>query len=943
MTFPPAFRLAFALLMVFGFAPGALGQGGAADTVAAGVEHTPGVVVEVFELDESPASIPRLIDGQTPNLSRVMDAIALPPESLALGPKSTYTRFTGELLVPEAGRYGFLLESDDGSRLILDQRVVVDHDGPHPMSGRQGEAQLTAGAHPFELEHFQGGGAQGLKLSWRLPGRTGFTEIPAEALRAAAGLTHVVSPGDKAFVRPGSDRRPGDGRPLESVHPMWKLVTLEPQGPEGFKPQVAGMAYAGDGRLLITTFDPRNNGVEVDQPNGALWTLDHADGSPGAVEVKLAADGLVNPLGVLVREGWVYVAERDRVLRLQDADGDGHFETRETVASGWISDNYHHFTFGPVIVGEKLYATLSSSFGMQGRTILRERTFGHHGNPPHRGTLLEVDLSTGEKRFLAGGLRTPNGLFVGPGGELLVGENQGNWKPTNGLYHLKEGRFYGYYGGNARTEEYPQGMPASPLADRPVSPLAIDLPHGRIANSPTAGVNFTHGPFAGQSLISDVKHGGLRRVSWQEVDGELQGSAFRHSQGFNAGLNRLAWGDDGTLFVGGIGERKSWSWRGTTQGLQRLEPTGETVFEFLDFRATPEGFHVTFTEPADAAQLADPALAELTQWTYRPTSNYGGPRFELETLAVTAAVPDADGRGVQLTVPGRKPGRTVGMRLPVRSAGGEPIWSPDAWHTLNRIPAAGAPLTESASPGPATASAPDADADAADADAANALTRVLVFTKTERFRHRSIPEGIEMLRSIGVEYGLDTIFTEDSTFFTEEDLARFDAIVFLNTSGDVLNGPQQRALQTFVRGGGGWVGIHAATDTEHQWPWYGQLAGARFAGHPKPSRATCHVVDADHPATAHLPAEWKRTDEWYNFRQVQPGLRVLLNLDETTYEGGKMGENHPIAWCREFDGGRSFYTGGGHTRASYAEPDFRQHVTGGLLWALGQPDRTPGE
>lgn len=130
------------------------------------------------------------------------------------------------------------------------------------------------------------------------------------------------------------------------------------------------------------------------------------------------------------------------------------------------------------------------------------------------------------------------------------------------------------------------------------------------------------------------------------------------------------------------------------------------------------------------------------------------------------------------------------------------------------------------------------------------------------------------------------------------------------------------------------MGIHAAADTEFDWPWYGRLVGGYFVDHPEIQQAKIRLVDGDHPATAHLPELWTRTDEWYNYKDFNPNVHVLLNLEESSYKGGSNGENHPIAWYHEFEGGRAFYTGLGHTEESYDEPAFRQHLLGGLQWCL---------
>lgn len=216
--------------------------------------------------------------------------------------------------------------------------------------------------------------------------------------------------------------------------------------------------------------------------------------------------------------------------------------------------------------------------------------------------------------------------------------------------------------------------------------------------------------------------------------------------------------------------------------------------------------------------------------------------------------------------------------------------------------------------------------------------RILVFSKTAGFYHESIPVGKDAIQKLGLENGFDVDTTTNATHFTKENLQQYAAVVFLNTTGDVLNNEQQQAFEQFINNGKGFVGVHAASDTEYDWPWYGNLVGAYFSDHPKQQEATLHVLNRNTIATKHLPAEWKRKDEWYNFKwMTKDSLNVLISIDETSYHAGKgkMGKNHPMAWYRDFDGGRSFYTELGHTDESYADPLYLQHLLGGLQYAMG--------
>jgi len=214
--------------------------------------------------------------------------------------------------------------------------------------------------------------------------------------------------------------------------------------------------------------------------------------------------------------------------------------------------------------------------------------------------------------------------------------------------------------------------------------------------------------------------------------------------------------------------------------------------------------------------------------------------------------------------------------------------------------------------------------------------RILVFSKTAGFHHSSIDEGITAVQKLGLENKFEVDTTKDSGKFTTENLQQYAAVVFLNTTGDVLNDAQQSAFEQYIKKGGGFVGVHAATDTEYEWPWYGKLVGAYFISHPEQQMATLNVINQNTIATRHLPKVWNRKDEWYNFKNINPDLKVLITIDEKSYNGGKNGEPHPMAWYHDFDGGRSFYTELGHVEESYTDPLYLNHLLGGIKYAIGE-------
>lgn len=221
--------------------------------------------------------------------------------------------------------------------------------------------------------------------------------------------------------------------------------------------------------------------------------------------------------------------------------------------------------------------------------------------------------------------------------------------------------------------------------------------------------------------------------------------------------------------------------------------------------------------------------------------------------------------------------------------------------------------------------------------------KVLVFNKTAGYYHESIPQGISAIQKLGAENGFDVDTTKNADLINEENLAQYATVVFLNTTGNVLNAAQQSDFERYIQSGGGYLGIHAAADTEYDWVWYGQLVGGYFADHPGindsyPSVQLGKVTKMrdKHPSVDFLPESWTRKDEWYSYKNINPNTKKLLFLDEASYQGGMAMGIHPIAWYHNFDGGRAFYTGGGHTNESFQEPKFLRHILAGLKYTIGE-------
>lgn len=628
----------------------------------AGARTEPGATVWVWDVEGRIERHPTIAEGQAPNVYGVFPAI-----DFQRGFESQEGRLDdgfvgrayGWLRIEKPGTYRFRLQADDGAKLRLGGVELLDTERGSDFVDEVG-LSLRPGDYPFEIPFYEDRGNFVLKLSWLPPGEREFRAVPTAALRSEAGQTFVVAPGAKRWYYGSDPRRPGDGRPLDGVHPGYDLETIRPPG---FTPAVGGMAFLPDGALAVCTWDQA----------GAVHLLRGLDGPAGQVRLETFAEGLGEPLGIAWVQGDLWVTQKGEVTRLRDEDGDGKADRFDAIAGGWpASQNYHEFTFNLVPRGGKVYVSTSVPL-RTGWTYYNPGSVQGYPIPDIPGSILEIDPKSGRWAVYATGLRTPNGMGVGVDGELFVCDNQGSWLPCSKLIHVRKGGFYGHQ--------------LSPDGKRPADPPALWLPHGEISNSPSEPVLVREGTFRGQMLFGDVTYGGIQRAALEKVDGVYQGAAFRFSQGIEAGVNRLAIGPDGKIYVGGIGSNGNWNHQNHRFGLQRLTPNGTAVFEMLRVRAHSDGFTIEFTQPAEAASLAQPQTYELDCFRYEPKELYGGPKLDLERFRPERVEPSADARSVRLRLPRMRAGYVYHVRLAdLKSAAGSPLWSTETWYTLNRIP-----------------------------------------------------------------------------------------------------------------------------------------------------------------------------------------------------------------------------------------------------------------
>ncbi|WP_205471072.1 family 16 glycoside hydrolase [Nocardioides sp. SYSU D00038] len=632
----------------------------------------PGVTMRAYQLGQGISELCDIKAGQTPNVDEIRPTIDWDSPEEFGGLQDNYmVHVRANLSIETAGSYQFRITSDDGSELFIGDQLVIDHDGLHGPTAKEGTTTLSAGVHELRINFFEATNGERLTLEWKKPGDASFSIVPTSVLSTEEGVTRVTHPGFKQCE--GQNDTAGDGLQLDSVNPAYDLVNLREQA---FEPKVSGLEWMGDD-LLVLTWGGNGN----DQGNvslGELWRLSGVKTatSPAGVTRTKIADTLKEPMGVKVVDGDIYVSEKHQMTKFVDANDDGTFEGRSALATWPFDGNFHEFAFGMLYKDNKFHLNLSVSINLGGATTVPQ---GSHD----RGTHITVDKDTGEVEYVAGGLRTPHGMGWGPDGEIFVTDNQGGWLPASKLIEIKPNRFFNHF------TTGPGNTPGR-FDDEPVTKPVLWMPQNEIANSPSTPVTVDEGPYAGQLLIGDVTYGGLQRAYLDKVEGEYQGALFRMSQGFEAGVSRVLKGDDGSLYIGGIGSGGNWGQAGKLRhGLQKLELNGTVPFDMQSMKVIEGGFEVTYTKPLAPATLTNLASKyDLQQWSYKATAQYGGPKLNEETLEVTSATPSQDGRTVTLQVDGMKPNRVVHLRSPrpFAAASGEQLWSTEAWYTLNTYP-----------------------------------------------------------------------------------------------------------------------------------------------------------------------------------------------------------------------------------------------------------------
>lgn len=474
----------------------------------------------------------------------------------------------------------------------------------------------------------------------------------------------------------------GDPRPqprAESHYYELQSLAL----PKGLELEVGGLLVRDDGSILACT------------RRGEVWSIRDAFVEGREPRFVRFAQGLHEPLGLLERDGWIYVTQRAELSRLRDVDGDERMDELETVCDAWpISGNYHEYNFGPALAPDgSLWITTNKPFG--------DEPFGR---AKWRGFALRIALD-GERgatmQPMCAGLRSPAGIGAAPWGDLFYTDNQGEWCGASKLAHLEPGDFHGHPWGAfscedplwtfAKPGEAPNGVNMPDVARvLPSFKLpAVWFPYDKMGRSPSGFVwdesDGAFGPFAGQLFVGDQYQSSVMRVFLERVGKRWQGACFPFRRGLSSGVVRVAWDKRGGLLCG-LTDRGWGSLGNRTHGLERLVWNGETPFEILSMRARHDGFELVFTAPVERESAARPESYAFTSYTYLLHENYGSDEVDKRTLKVREARVADDGRSVRLVVEGLRAGYVHELRAKAASASGAPLVHDAAYYTLIELP-----------------------------------------------------------------------------------------------------------------------------------------------------------------------------------------------------------------------------------------------------------------
>lgn len=627
------------------------------------IERQAGVAADFYDVGQPLGSLPEIVAGQSPNASEVYPTIDFRSGNPDIG-QDTDENFSGfvkdfvmevntYLNVPESKTYDLQFVANNGGQLIIDGQLISQGHYYEGTFIEQKQLFLEKGAHKIQIHFYHHLFNKYLILMWRDSEDEEYEPIPAEYYTHDPFDIKPTSPGIKAIVQ---NNAPGFGASLLSPHPAFDLSVVRP---EGFQPRVGDLEFRDNGNLVLCTWD------------GEIFELENPTSTdPANIKITKIADGLCEPLGITIVDDEVYVLQRWELTKLIDRDGDNITDEYQSIATFGSNGQFHEWSFGLVYKDGHFYCTTGIAMG-----------WGADNMHVDRGKALKIAMD-GSYEHIAYGLKEPNGIGIGPGGEIFVTDNEGEYQPVCKVFHIPETGKPFYGNKSVEADHLPEDI-------KDVPPV-IWLPQNEIGNSPSQPILMKHGPYEGQMIHGEITHGGIKRDFIEKVKGQYQGAVFRFSQGLEVGINRMEWGPDDALYVSGLGGAQDFGHQGHQFGLERLTYNGNIPFEMLAIRAKSNGLEIEFTKPLRIGDGTHPDDYIVQQWyfSWSGDEQSSQQKKDLENLIIHSVTLSDDRTRTFLELDGMKKEHVYYVQLQPTflSEDNEQLWSNEGWYTLNKFP-----------------------------------------------------------------------------------------------------------------------------------------------------------------------------------------------------------------------------------------------------------------
>ena len=638
-----------------------------------------GLVADFYKPGIQLSGIPEFIPGQKPNLSVVVPDIEFVGVDMSInrvrndffGFDDQFVMYlSGFLNVDKAGMYQLRLKANAGAKLFLNDEKIADVNySNYDYHEQEVSAHLNKGPNRIRVSYYEDIYSSNLSLRWRQPGQKKFEKIPANLFTHDPSMIKATADGIKEVYEVNA---PGFGSPVDGVHPSFDVATVRP---EDFNMRLSDLEFLPDGSLAVATWDS----------TGSIYILEGVQGSDRSkIKARLFAKGLYEVMGLEYVDGSLYALQKWELTELNDTDGDGVADVYSAVLDDWTATaNFHEWAFGLLYRDGFFY--FNTGIGLGGNGIVTDTGINYipRVQTRDRGKTIKVNKNNWTFEAIAHGYKAPNGIGFGVDGEIFTTDNEGHMVPTNKLMHVPP-TGYPFFGNDEVLQQLSLPVP-------PMKPPVLWMPETELSNSPSQPVYFDKGPYnEGQMVFGDVHHGGLHRVYVEKVNDEYQGAIFRFTQGLEAGINRLAWGPDSSLYMAGLGAGGDFGHHGQCCGLQRLMYNGKSTLDILKVSARANGMEIEFTEPL---RIGDGVLASdysVQQFWYETADDVpeGGVKNDIENLRITSVVQSGDKKKVFIGLDGMKKEHVIYIKMnkPFISDAGNRLWTGEAWYTLNNFP-----------------------------------------------------------------------------------------------------------------------------------------------------------------------------------------------------------------------------------------------------------------